>query len=264
MSIFSKHKLADLQDYIKLCSEVRLFDLDDQEMNDIMEFSTCRQTDRKPPKIMTDLESMWYESLARGEPNYSIYDHDFYLVELWICWVMCSRKHAITLRRKIDLLPNVNSVVDLGCGFGYTAAGLMEIFPGAKVTGTNLKDTDQFKIAELVGNQYGFKMTEDLAGIGQTDLVFASEYFEHIHNPLAHLDDVITQLRPKYLIVANAFAARNNGHFNEYIAGDRLISNRSIGRLFNGFLRKNGYRQIDTGLWNNRPTYWEKYNGRLT
>jgi cyclopropane fatty-acyl-phospholipid synthase-like methyltransferase len=84
----------------------------------------------------------------------------------------------------------VNSIADLGCGIGYTTATLKEVF-NCRVTGTNIRDTKQYKVCEVLRKKVDFDLTDNIEEIGNVDLVFASEYFEHFEKPVEHLKYVI-------------------------------------------------------------------------
>lgn len=216
-----------------------------------------------------DLENQWYESL-RGRPDYSVYNHVLYFSELWICWIRYSRKYLKAIQKEnslfdksiVDDIQNCKSVLDLGCGCGFTTQGLREIFPKASVTGTNLAKTPQYKMAESRGSVNGFTVQE---GLKKADLIFASEYFEHIECPLRHLREVLDTCKPKYLLIANAFDAKAIGHFNTYKYHPNtsltLLASK-VGRLFNKTLRSYGYKKIKTACWNNRPAYWKKIDNK--
>ena len=64
------------------------------------------------------------------------------------------------------------TVLDLGCGFGYTTAALKEIYPRAEVIGTNLRGTSQYKVSSAIGKQRNFSVKDS---IPKADLIFASE-----------------------------------------------------------------------------------------
>jgi SAM-dependent methyltransferase len=215
-----------------------------------------------------ELERLWYASLDRKVPDFSIYEHDAYLGELWACWRVYSRAHLKNLQKPTSLpsghsivedLGRVRSVADLGCGFGYTTAAWREIFPDAAVFGTNLADTVQMRLAQRIGKQRGFKMTASLEKISPkpVDLVFASEYFEHIPEPLTHLDEVLTTLKPRALLIANSFGAQAVGHFRHYWVAEQWVDAATTSRKFNSMLRFAGYEKVETKLWNSRPTYWK-------
>lgn len=212
-----------------------------------------------------DLEERWYASLIRDDPDYAVYADSAYLADLWACWVVYSRRYLRAIRSDRSLLPEgsvladlaaARSVCDLGCGFGYTTAALVELFPAATVAATNLDGTDQTAVARRVGARCGFAVAADPSEVGPVDLVFASEYFEHFAEPVAHLADVLRALQPRALLVANAFGGHSIGHFPRYRIGARLLDPRAVSRLFNAALRRAGYRKVETRLWNARPSYW--------
>lgn len=210
------------------------------------------------------LEQRWYASLANDEPDYSVYADTAYLPDLWSCWVVFSRTYLRGIRAPKSLperggvlasLGDVRSVCDLGCGFGYSTAALTELFPDADVHGTNLDGITQTAIANRVAERYGFDVRSTPADVGPVDLAFASEYFEHFAQPIDHLNEVLDALEPRALLYANTFGSRSTGHFPSYQNG---LDGRATSRAFAATLRDRGYRKIETQLWNNRPTYWER------
>ena len=208
-----------------------------------------------------ELEKIWYKSLDRGIPDYSVYNTDIYISDLWACWIMYSRKYLREIRKPknniIDNKISYKKIVDLGCGFGYTTIALKQMFPDAEVIGTNIKGTTQIDVARSLGVDYNFKIVSDYKKIGNgVDLIFASEYFEHFPEPVKHLEDIICSTQAKYFLFANSFGTKSVGHFNEYIIKDRIVGGRSASTLFNKVLKINGYTNIKTQMWNNKPSYW--------
>ncbi len=213
------------------------------------------------------LEEAWYDSLKKGEPDYTIYDGDDYLGELWACWAIYSRgylrsivkdgshtKGGLDVKAHIEALFEIERVADLGCGFGYTTAVLSELFPDAEVTGTNIEGTTQFTLALDLAEFHGFALLSELRS--RSDLIFASEYFEHFQEPVAHLDEVLDQAQPYALVIANAFGPHSIGHFDLYSVGGEVVDGAGASRRFNARLRERGYEKVKTALWNQRPAIW--------
>ena len=216
-----------------------------------------RNAKREPSKQLITLEKKWYKSLATGRPDYSVYATEEYLEDLWACWYIYSRKYLRHIRAKLKIRPAF--VLDLGCGFGYTTAALSQMFPRAKVVGTNLPGTVQMKIAKRSAKGYTI---EDLSRVqGRPDLVFASEYFEHHERPIEHLRKVLA-LKPRALLVANTFNARSIGHFDEYTVDGQSCTGPATSRRFSQELLAHGFEGIPTGFWNSRPTYWRLRRGQ--
>jgi SAM-dependent methyltransferase len=218
-------------------------------------------------RISQRLENEWYESLKTGKPYWGVYGTDYYVADLWACWVVYSRRYLLSILSKNSMpdgsmvyktFGEVNSIADLGCGIGYTTAALKQIFPQAHVIGTNFPDIPQTNFAINLGNQYGFNVVPEISHINnKVDLLLASEYFEHIPAPIDHLIEVIDTLRPKNMLIANAFTARSIGHFPQYMVNGQMVDGKATSRLFNNELRNRGYEKVKTKLWNNRPSYWK-------
>jgi SAM-dependent methyltransferase len=241
-----------LREYLSLVAQHLTLDVDAAAaiaLASIRHYRTGQTTERV-------LERRWYAALrAGGAPDYAVYNDPDYASDLWACWVVYSRKYLLQLRTIRDRFTDVASIADLGCGFGYTTAGLVELFPGVRVCGTNLEQTFQFATATAVGRQHGFDVVPKVSR--PTDLVFASEYFEHFDRPVDHLFDVIATARPRYFVIANAFSATSIGHFDCYHYRQATVPNAAMGRLFNAGLRHHGYGSVETGFWNNRPAVWK-------
>ena len=90
------------------------------------------------------------------------------------------------------------------------------------------------------------------------DLIFASEYFEHFEKPIEHLSDVLRNIDPRYMLIANTFNGKAVGHFNSYVHHNKKYDGKTISKMFNDTLRQHGYEKIETNCWNNRPNYWKK------
>jgi hypothetical protein len=213
------------------------------------------------------LQAQWYASLRQGSPCWAVYDADYYLAELWACWVVYSRKYlAQLLPPKLcppagiaaHLAP-VTRVVDLGCGIGYTTAALRQLWPRCDLWATNFPGLTQTRVAERMGRQFGFQVVPEIPLLpSPVDVIFASEYFEHIPAPVDHLITLLTQCQPRALLIANTFTAPSIGHFETYEVGGTHVPGASASRAFNSCLRQHGYVKIATKCWNQRPAYWRK------
>ena len=162
---------------------------------------------------------------------------------------------------------NVKSFVDVGCGFGYTTMALKELFPKAEAYATNFPEGCQWRLATIFSKKYNFSLHPNVKSINkQIDLIWATEYFEHIENPIEHVQEIIDVCNPKYFIIANAFGTHSIGHFDNYkVKNDNMnnydiVPGKNISRLFDKHLKLQGFTKVKTKCWNNRPTYWKKIN----
>ncbi len=217
------------------------------------------------------LEDRWYVSLDKDDADYSVYCDKYYFTDLWCCWQLYSRGYVASLKKSIckdnnqklfDYLDNINTIVDLGCGLGFTTAMLSKLFPNAQVFGTNIKDTDQYKFCELLANSYNFNMIEEKDMPKNIDLLFASEYFEHIEYTEQNIQKIIYTNKPRFLYLANSFNTRSVGHFIKYkFVGEHsevTTDQKNISRQFNNLLRCWGYDNVKLNNWNNKPRLWKK------
>ncbi len=211
------------------------------------------------------MEKQWYDSLARGLPDFSIYDGEGYVVEAWLSYVvhgyMALRGGGRINPQNFDRLfgvlrDNVGTVADLGCGIGYSTAILTDLLPDASVYGTNLEHTMQTDIAISLAEEHGFEM-KPLPE--KADLVLASEYFEHFQTPIEHLNYVLNVCEPKYLLIGNAFGVTAPGHFGQYVVepGGKPVNNVNTSRAFGKLMRSRGYVNDKVGYWD-RPVFWRR------
>ena len=219
------------------------------------------KTLREELRIGQELELRWYKSVENGNPDFGVYDHPYYLAELVACWTIYSKEYIKNMNKFMLFPKDPKVIVDLGCGIGLSTLALKQLFPNAEVFGTNLKNTMQYSICNSIAEKNDFKIVESILDIPKdVDIVFASEYFEHISDPIKHLFDVIRYMSPKNLYAANSFNTKAIGHFPFYIVADELVENKKLGRIFGSEMRLHGYEKISTKLWNARPTYWKEIN----
>lgn len=243
---------------------------DKEDIKKYIRFAKTRKEDDKSVDILKDELTTWYNSIDKNdkEPAYEIYGSDNYYKEVIACYVQYSRDYLkrIYKTNMIDSdktiydyirsnISNDEIVVDLGNGIGYSTIVLSELFQN--VYGTNMKDTEQWNFNKLLEKDYNFKIVEDVLKIGKVDVIFASEYFEHIQEPFEHLEDIILNNKPKFLILANSFNKRAIGHFHKYYYKNQIIDESKAQRRFMEMCKANNYKQISAKLWNNTPIILE-------
>lgn len=267
----------DLKEFLELCTEALGTDCEkfyDITLQDIKHYRNTKEQ-RVQSREMQMLEHKWYNSLENGKPDYSIYDDLEMIPNIWACWQLYARDYLkkilsnkslsardshsnfYNLKSIVEDIGIPNKIIDLGCGIGYTTAALVQIFPDSKVYGTNIETSFQWKVCKKIAEIYNFSMVEDVDKVGQADLIFASEYFEHFDHPVEHLEHILLITQPKELLIANAFTAKSPGHFNIYYYFNKPYPGSGISKLFNNMLRSYGYEMVKTNCWNNRPVYWK-------
>lgn len=220
-----------------------------------------------------ELTQRWYDLLeTKGlEEAYSVYGDPYYFVDVIHCFLNYSRLYLRALRRPrmgddrsfLETTKDAKVIIDIGCGIGYSTVALKELYPNAKVYGINLRGTDQWKFCAEMGKRHGFEMVGDISEVPErADIVLASEYFEHIIDPINHVRDIVNTVNPRYFVIANAFNTFSIGHFNTYKINREMgveeIPQEKISRIFNNELRSLGYESLKTKLFNSKPNIWYK------
>lgn len=217
--------------------------------------------------LQWDQEARWIESLKEGKkPLYSVYNEPAYINEAFFCWRQYSRKYLLLIDKWLNdgtcpfKREDIKSVIDLGCGLGLTTVGLKGIFPNATCYGTNDMNTLQFKFNKLLAKSVdGVVIADGNFDVrGHVDIVFASEFFEHIEEPIAFLKNIIDRYAPNYIIFANTFCNMATGHFWEYIVNGEKIKNENLPWIFSKELKANGYKKVKTNFYNGRPHVYAK------
>lgn len=276
MGMIDKIRKEDLKDFANKCQ--KLFNADSSfifsEAQKAIKYYNGNKEIRQELRSMQKLEEQWYSSLPEN-PDYSVYNGIDILPDLWACWKIYSRDYLRSIvspkssiyyyyeqemvrKNLYEKLKDVKTIVDLGCGIGYTTATIKEFFPNAKVYATNLSNSMQYDFCKSMSDEYNFTLVEDIKTIGKVDLVFAFEYFEHFYEPTKHFDEIEKYLNPEKLFIANSFGSMSVGHFNTYKINEKEIVNKKVGRAFTDYLKSNGYTRCNTDMWNDRPAFWEK------
>lgn len=245
--------LNSLEEYCQLAESATGIPANEirQYANDSLAYFGSDKEAQAKVKESRTLERDWYASLPN--PDYSLYGRKDFLGDLWACWRIYSRRYVQMIRPLFEQ-HQIQSVVDVGNGIGYSTAYFREVMPSLSVYGTNLPGY-QMDVCRKVAQQFGFSMLGDSDSL-QVDAIFASEYFEHFERPCAHLSELIQRFSPKMIICANAFGAESFGHFPEYKVDDQVVSNKAVGRQFGKYMKLWGFAKLETGFWNNRPTVY--------
>ena len=268
MEIFSRTKESDLIDLLVECEPYFSYPFD----RDLIVKSALEMIDLHSGKkdhltqlnLVRSLEEKWYCSLDLGTPDYTVYNDPSYIADIWACWVCYSKKSVLVLQNKnslvnrsvVDEIGKNSTVLDLGCGFGFTTLALKNIFPNSLVMGTNIQSSYQFNLSQkIVGSS--IKILPDIPST-PVDLVFASEYFEHFERPIEHLYSVVNACSPKYFAIANGFNGLAIGHFKSYKHLGNVFSPREMSKNFLKSMRYFGYKKLESKIWNSRPSIWKK------
>lgn len=251
-NIFSKISKEDFRELLDVAGKFKQID------KDALYTDYCTGNTK-----LDDLKKLWVKSINAGAPDFSLYNDDLYINESFVCWKIYSRRYLQLLNKylngdtcEIDK-GAVKNILDVGCGCGFTTVGLKSLFPGATVKATNLKGTLQYNIdIEVTKDTAGIEIHDDseIFNLGKIDMIFASEFFEHLEEPFKYLQKLIDAYRPKYIVYANTFTNMAIGHFNSYegFVGGKASLN------FTKTLKQNGYTRVKSAkFFNNRPYIYQ-------
>jgi SAM-dependent methyltransferase len=266
----SKITHKDLGEFADICKSIT--EINNEKFIDEVKQLYRWHDNGEVPQRIKNLQDKWYKSLMFNSPDYSIYDDAYYLADCWACWKIYSRKYLKSIidskslgfkdshrnyrnaRSIVDDIGAIGSVVDVGCGIGYSTLAIKEMFQKANVYGTNIKGTKQWDLCKKLG----IDLRADIKEIGKTDLVVAFEYFEHFEDPVQHLKQIVETLQPKYFLIASSFGTISIGHFVLQKYNNKKVASKGFGRIFNQELRKMGYKQQETNIYNRKPSYWKR------
>jgi len=194
------------------------------------------------------------------------YQNLFYLYCATVCYFDYSKGAVRFLEINKDKLPGINRILDLGAGNGLTSMHLSEAFNCTVYY--NQLDGIQKIFAKELFMRYKPNcviLPEDKNFIktrGDIDLVFASDFFEHLEYPVNFLENVIKRTNPKYITTCNAFTAPHPDHIQKYKYQEDNesyieIEPKQMSRFFSKKMRDNGYEVYLSG-WHCRPYIWRK------
>ena len=237
----------------------------------LKKYYSASKEDRPKYRDEIWLEKHWYDSLKSGTPDYGVYADPYYFTDMINCFNLYSRNYVLMMNKVgrlmsesiLDMVPFGGTLIDMGCGIGLASMLLKDIRPDLEIYATNIEDTDQWRYMVANAEDMGAinLISEQYPEYPQADIIFASEYFEHILNADEHLVELIEKAKPKMLVCANAFNARSTGHFDEYIYEGKKVANKEMPKLFKKRMIQLGYEQVKTGFFNNRPQLFIKKNG---
>ncbi len=266
--------------YLNLFLEIlsSLYDFDNEKVTNVIEKTiTTYKNKTEPPQELKNLENKWYDSLNNKNPDYTVYNDFYYFIDIFSCFIVYSRNYLKDIKkRKYDnnksiynFLYNYKTIIDMGCGLGFTTKILEEIFYEHKIYGNNLENTKQYEFCKEVFKNTDIELISDIEQLSNIDIVFAFEFFEHIDAPIKFCNYLIENINPKVIICANSFNTQAIGHFTKYENNSKnkffkqSIDQKEISKEFNKNLRTQGYKSLKTTIWNDKPKIWVKNNELL-
>lgn len=204
-------------------------------------------------KIEEKIDFFW----KKHYKNFIKYYSYEYLYISFNCFKKYS-KNCVLETYKYTYNKNIKTILDYGAGIGLTTNLLQELFPKSQVYYINLKNSLQDKYFLVIKNKK-IKVLNSLNIIKKEksfDIIFASELFEHIEEPI-NLLRILMKKCKKYFIINNSFGSDAYGHFNLYIYNKKKLTSRNISKLFLKTIREE-FEEIEIKNWNNRPRIFKR------
>ena len=106
--ILDKFKTDDLTTYLEFCKKFIDFDVDEASniATNTIKYYKGSKSNRDLLRYGQEIENKWYQSLEEGTPDYDLYNDNYFVIEIWSCWVVYSRKY-IKLLKGLEL-PKIN------------------------------------------------------------------------------------------------------------------------------------------------------------
>jgi hypothetical protein len=86
ISIFNEIGLAALDRYLLRMMKARNLAIS------AVQYYAGSADQRADLRAGQELEHHWYTSLAAGVPDYGVYDNEYFIGEIWSCWIIYSRR----------------------------------------------------------------------------------------------------------------------------------------------------------------------------
>ena len=233
-----------------------------EAIKEIVKYVEDKEFDDSVEVIMSSIYiKQWYDSIKESGVNadYSLYSDQYYIAAGWLSYKKWSSKHVKVIADNKQQWGDVKTIIDFGCGIGYSTLDFAVAFPEARIIGTNLKGIQLELCKEICKDMKNveFFTDEQFAELPTCDIAFCSEYFEHFYEPTVHLREILLQTRPRYMMCANAFRPLAVGHFNKYLIEGKIEDHEVTKTMFNNILF-DSYHPVEHNGFNNRPNIWER------
>lgn len=122
-----------------------------------------------PNKVNFDDYTNNYDELLRESTSFFSSNEKYF-----------SKYKVEILKRSLSDPRRVKTILEFGCGIGRNIEYIQELFPDAKIVGTDIS-TESIKIAAENNPKVRFEVESDSLKLGQFDVIFIAGVFHHIH-----------------------------------------------------------------------------------
>jgi SAM-dependent methyltransferase len=210
--------------------------------------------------VMPLLEAKWKHS---NEQDFSAYSQPEYVLLNFKTHTIYSKEN---LCKTLDVINDegikIKSALDIGAGIGLSTFMLAINLKLNRIVYCDSSRLQRVFAKSIIGElDHKIEFASSHRTVrGHIDLIVAFEFFEHIKNPIAFLDNLIKRHVPKCISVANAFGVATYGHFSEYTVGRKTVGRDEMKTIFNQHLQNNGWslcKKCKDPSWR-RPTVWKR------
>ena len=167
-----------------------------------------------------------------------------------------------TAFEKMNYVPK--TVLDFGAGVGLATYDLAELLSNTTVYYYNISEIQTSLFKEML-KQFpidNIVIIDDPLSVN-AEVVFCSEFFEHIKTPEDALKYIMGIPGVKHILEASSFRFSDvAGHYETFIFDNVEVSCNDAQKNFNKLMRRYGFqlsnKVYNVSCWNNRPNIWVK------
>lgn len=209
---------------------------------------------------------LWYDTYRESGNDDALYDLPEYL---WCCigsYICSSKQYVQKIAKAFEKMQvKPKKILDFGAGVGLATYDLAEAFPDATIYYYNISKNQLSLFQQMLEKwpKENIVLIDKVDDLRDIDVVFCSELFEHIKEPVSLFKYVSEIHGVKMILEASSFRFSDvAGHYETFKFDDEIVSCNETQKRFNKNVRKLGFESSSKlygiSCWNNRPNIWCK------